>query len=285
MAHDVFLSYSSKDKPAAFAICAALENRGIGCWIAPRDIAPGANYPASIIRAINTSKLLVLAFSENANQSPSVASEVERAFTKRVPIVPVRIGDVPVGDSLEFFLSTPQWIDACEGSLDEHLHAVVDAVGAALTRMRPAGPAAAPDVPPEPKIEKIETVVEVEKIEKVEKVEKIEMPVTGTMANSNPVNAPVDGEQRLRALRFSRLVPPGEPHRAPATGGDVVPIPARAGGLTDPPPPPPRPIAYDMSPWSERHRIQRVFSIAVLSAVVIALIGLFLILVGGSLVR
>jgi TIR domain len=35
MAHDVFISHSHADKPAADAACAALEARGIRCWIAP----------------------------------------------------------------------------------------------------------------------------------------------------------------------------------------------------------------------------------------------------------
>lgn len=39
--HDVFISYASSDKPVADAVCAALEQRGIRCWIAPRDILPG----------------------------------------------------------------------------------------------------------------------------------------------------------------------------------------------------------------------------------------------------
>ncbi|HXQ15450.1 MAG TPA: toll/interleukin-1 receptor domain-containing protein [Caulobacteraceae bacterium] len=39
--HDVFISYSSKDKTTADAICALLERDGAKCWIAPRDILPG----------------------------------------------------------------------------------------------------------------------------------------------------------------------------------------------------------------------------------------------------
>ncbi len=35
MAHDVFVSYSVKDKTTADAICAALEANGIRVWIAP----------------------------------------------------------------------------------------------------------------------------------------------------------------------------------------------------------------------------------------------------------
>jgi len=51
MAHDVFISHSSVDKNAADAICHALEQSGVKCWIAPRDIQPGANYGGEIIRA------------------------------------------------------------------------------------------------------------------------------------------------------------------------------------------------------------------------------------------
>lgn len=44
MAHDVFVSYSNKDKPVADAVIAGLENKGIRCWVAPRDITPGSSW-------------------------------------------------------------------------------------------------------------------------------------------------------------------------------------------------------------------------------------------------
>ena len=44
MLHDVFISYSSRDKVIADAVCHFLEQGGIKCWIAPRDIAPGFDY-------------------------------------------------------------------------------------------------------------------------------------------------------------------------------------------------------------------------------------------------
>ena len=44
MAHDVFISHSSKDKQTADAICHYLEQNGIRCWIAPRDILPGEDW-------------------------------------------------------------------------------------------------------------------------------------------------------------------------------------------------------------------------------------------------
>ncbi|MGO9237975.1 MAG: toll/interleukin-1 receptor domain-containing protein [Methylocella sp.] len=56
MAHDVFLSYSSKEKYAADAACAVLERNGIRVWMAPRDILPGLGWGTSIIEAINNAR-------------------------------------------------------------------------------------------------------------------------------------------------------------------------------------------------------------------------------------
>jgi len=107
MAHDVFLSYSSKDKPVADATCAVLEGRGIRCWMAPRDIMPGADWGESIIDAIHGARVFVLVFSNNANESVQIKREVERAINKAIPVVPLRIENVMPVKSLEYFLSTP----------------------------------------------------------------------------------------------------------------------------------------------------------------------------------
>ena len=72
MAHDVFISYSKKDKAVADAICARLEQDGVRCWYAPRDIAPGADWAASIIEAIEKTKIMVLVFTDFANASRQV---------------------------------------------------------------------------------------------------------------------------------------------------------------------------------------------------------------------
>ena len=52
MPFDVFISYSHQDKAAADAACSALESAGVRCWIAPRDVAPGADWAGAIVSAI-----------------------------------------------------------------------------------------------------------------------------------------------------------------------------------------------------------------------------------------
>ena len=128
MAHDVFISYSSKDKTAADATCAVLESRGIRCWMAPRDIVPGADWGESIIDAIQASRAFVLVFSANANQSVQIKREVERAINKGIPVIPLRIENVVPVKSLEFFLSTPHWLDAFSPPLERHLNYLADVI-------------------------------------------------------------------------------------------------------------------------------------------------------------
>jgi hypothetical protein len=132
MAHDVFISYSSKDKPVADATCATLEARGIRCWMAPRDIMPGADWGESIIDAINSSRAFVLVFSANANVSVQIKREVERAINKGLPVIPLRIENVLPVKSLEFFLSTPHWLDAFSPPLEKHLNYLADVIGSVL---------------------------------------------------------------------------------------------------------------------------------------------------------
>jgi hypothetical protein len=103
MAHDVFISYSSDDKPTADAACATLENKGIRCWMAPRDILPGTDWGGAIVEPINASRVMVLVYSATANDSPQIKREVERAVNRGLSIIPFRIQDVPMSKTLESF--------------------------------------------------------------------------------------------------------------------------------------------------------------------------------------
>lgn len=60
MAPQVFISYASADKAVADVVCVALENAGITVWIAPRDIKPGTDFPAAIVEAVNSVRVLLI---------------------------------------------------------------------------------------------------------------------------------------------------------------------------------------------------------------------------------
>lgn len=144
MAHDVFISHSSKDKPVADAVCAAIEARGIRCWIAPRDILPGVDWGAAIVDAIGNCKVMVLVYSSNANASPQINREVERAVAKRVKLIPFRIEDAPMSKHLEYFISTAHWLDAMTEPRAAHIERLCDTVRAQLLRDSTVVPAPPP---------------------------------------------------------------------------------------------------------------------------------------------
>ena len=134
MAHDVFISHSAKDKPVADAVCATLENGGVRCWIAPRDIVPGTQWGEAIIDAISSCQVMVLVFSSNANESQQIIREVERAVSKGIPVIPFRVEDVDPNKSLEYFISAPHWLDALTPPLEKHLGQLLSTIKLLLAR-------------------------------------------------------------------------------------------------------------------------------------------------------
>src|SRR5215813_8810647 len=132
MAHEVFISHSSQDKTVADAVCAALENSAIRCWIAPRDVQPGRSFAGEITRAIQRSKVMVLIFSAHSNTSEQVLREVQLAANSHLHIVQFRIADVLPNDDLEYYLSAPHWLDALTPPLESHLDRLQASVKALL---------------------------------------------------------------------------------------------------------------------------------------------------------
>lgn len=140
--HDVFISYPAEAKATADAACAMLEGNGIRCWIAPRDVLPGSDWSESIVDAIQKSRLMVLIFDQNANESQHIKREVERAVDANIPIIPVRIENVAPSKGLSYFISSPHWLDALTPPLEKHLQHLVDTTRQILgTSSAPAGPA------------------------------------------------------------------------------------------------------------------------------------------------
>jgi hypothetical protein len=120
VARDVFISYSQPDQACAYELVERVEGAGLECWIAPRDIAPSADWAAEIIDAISSARTMILVFSASSNESPQVRREVERAVHKNLCILPFRIENVLPSKSLEYFLSAQHWMDAFPPPREPH---------------------------------------------------------------------------------------------------------------------------------------------------------------------
>ena len=121
MAYDVFISYSSVDKTAADIVCSILEQNGITCWIAPRDITPGLDFAEAIIDGIKSSKLFILVYTSGSNNSKQVIREVDRAVHAGIPVINFKLEEVPMSKQLEYYLSSVHWLDARTSPLEQHI--------------------------------------------------------------------------------------------------------------------------------------------------------------------
>jgi hypothetical protein len=128
MAHDVYVSYSHKDKAIADAVVAGMESRGIRCWFAPRDLTPGISWGQGIADAIEVSKVMVVILSENANNSKQVSREVERAISKDVALIPFCIQNIDPTGAIAYFLSSEHWLDAITPPLEKHIQKLINTI-------------------------------------------------------------------------------------------------------------------------------------------------------------
>ena len=138
----VFISYASQDAALANSIVENLEQQGLRCWLAPRDVRPGALYADAIVGAINEAKALVLVLSGSAVTSSHVSREVERAASKRKPMIAFRIDTAPLSRTLEYFLGESQWIDVRALGMPAALAKLATAVGQGLGQTVAADPGA-----------------------------------------------------------------------------------------------------------------------------------------------
>ena len=124
----VFISYASHDAAVANTVVGVLERAGLACWIAPRDVVPGALYAGEIVRAINECSLVVLVLSACSVASTHVGKELERASSKRRRIIPLRTDAAVLPDAFEYFLSESQWIEVGSGGIESASAKLAEAV-------------------------------------------------------------------------------------------------------------------------------------------------------------
>lgn len=76
------------------------------------------SWDEAILTALDNASVVLLILSANANRSPFVKREIERAASREMPIVPFRIEEVAPGRSLEFFIKVHHWLDGFPGPIN-----------------------------------------------------------------------------------------------------------------------------------------------------------------------
>jgi hypothetical protein len=145
----IFISHASRDGQVADSLCAALEKRGLLCWISSRDVAGGDNYQESVFRAIRSARAMVLVFTANANRSDEIKKELALASQGKLIVIPLRMEDVAPSDAFAFELATRQWIDAF-ADWDRALQRLIIRINSVPERAPPS--ASEPAAFPQPRV-------------------------------------------------------------------------------------------------------------------------------------
>lgn len=125
----VFISHATEDGAhAARVICTALEEKGIRCWIAPRDVTAGKLWAEMIVDAIAQCKVIVLIVTPTANKSKYVVREVERGMGAGLTLIPLRLGGVKPAGALGLFLGAVHHLSASDPPLPQEVADLVRSV-------------------------------------------------------------------------------------------------------------------------------------------------------------
>jgi hypothetical protein len=128
----VFISHSQMDHERALLLGHRLELYGIGSWLAPRDVRPGADWDSEVTRGLETSSMLLLLLSKRAVESRQIKRELMLARELGLPINVVRLEDINP-DKLAYLLRDHVWADWLDGE-DRVLDDVAGAVAYSLRR-------------------------------------------------------------------------------------------------------------------------------------------------------
>lgn len=137
----VFISHSSADREIAYKVCELLEQRGVTCWIAPRDITAGSEWAAAISEAIAQTSIFLLIYSCNSAKSIQVPKEMNLAEKRGAVIVPYKIDNTePIG-VFDYFLTGSHWINASPSEGDYRIDELYNVI------VCPASPVAEQEKP------------------------------------------------------------------------------------------------------------------------------------------
>ncbi len=96
--HSLFISYSTKDDPIAHKLHNDLQQAGVRCWFAPKDLPIGRKIRPGLNEAIQNHERTLLILSQDSMSSSWVEAEVETALEKEEEgseevLFPIRIDE------------------------------------------------------------------------------------------------------------------------------------------------------------------------------------------------
>jgi hypothetical protein len=132
MATDVFVGYCDPEatRDLAYRLCAHLEQRGLRCWIAPRDLEAGPGYFERKLDAVSASRLFVALITSRIRSAVELATEVKNAERRAVPVLAVQLTPNLPSDPLTTATKrrTSDWLDVSVLAADDQIARITERV-------------------------------------------------------------------------------------------------------------------------------------------------------------
>ena len=139
-AADVFISYSREDKDRVLELAARLRAAGVSLWIDQGGIDGATLWGEEIVKALEGSKVLLLAVTASATRSHNVAKEVVLVSERKGHILPVHLEPTTIPASLKYPLAGIQHVEYYNGDPDEKLKAILRSLERAGVTISPPRP-------------------------------------------------------------------------------------------------------------------------------------------------
>ena len=121
--NQIFISHMNADQDVAIKIATGLEDAGYTTWYYERDSVPGPSYLSQISPAIENCQTMLILFSPTSVSSAEVFKEIEQAYLKRKPIIPVLLNishkELHAYGELSQMLGTATDINVPSNGIDE----------------------------------------------------------------------------------------------------------------------------------------------------------------------
>lgn len=139
MLYDVFISYSSEDRYITDTVCVTLESQKLRCCIAYRGDVIEDFYETNVVSNIKNCKVLILVLSIDSNTSTEVRREVEFAVSNGMPVIAIKVTDVPTTQTIEYLLSSQPWVDVITPQSEGNFTQLVEVVKSTIENLRSKG--------------------------------------------------------------------------------------------------------------------------------------------------
>jgi len=115
MAGEIFISYRRADQAWARLLHSQLRAEGVEAWY-DAQVGAGEDWRTATAKALQSSQIFVLLFSENAAQSSDIAKELAAAVFEKKLIVPVRLENIAPSGAFLYELASRNWVNAFENT-------------------------------------------------------------------------------------------------------------------------------------------------------------------------